>query len=58
MTKPEPEWVKLKVLADREGVTVRTVHRWIDKGAVEASRYAPRTGVRVRAPGRTTDDNR
>jgi hypothetical protein len=43
------EAVKLTVkdYAAREGVSRRTVWRWVEKGAVQVDRKAPRTGVRV-----------
>lgn len=36
----------VKQLAEREGVTQRTVRRWIDKGAVNVRR-TPGGGIRV-----------
>jgi hypothetical protein len=37
----------VKDYAAREGVSRRTVWRWVEKGAVQVDRKAPRTGVRV-----------
>jgi DNA-binding transcriptional MerR regulator len=45
----EDKWQHVKDLAEREGVTVRQVRSWVEKGAVETERLAPRTGVRVRS---------
>jgi DNA-binding transcriptional regulator YiaG len=48
-TDTSRETVKLTVkdYAAREGVSRRTVWRWVEKGAVQIDRKAPRTGVRV-----------
>lgn len=39
--------LKVKEYAQREGVSPRTVWRWVEKGAVIVVRKGPRTGVRV-----------
>jgi DNA-binding transcriptional MerR regulator len=47
--RDDKRWLKVKELAQREGVTARTVRRWMEKDAVEVRRLARATGVRVRA---------
>ena len=46
--RPERDWLRPQQLADREGVSRRTVWAWVEKGIVEDRRLAPKTGVRVR----------
>jgi predicted site-specific integrase-resolvase len=42
------EWLKVRELATREGVSARTIRLWEAKGLIEIRRLAPRTGVRAR----------
>src|SRR4029450_2264007 len=50
-------WKAAKASAAREGVSSRTIHHWIQKGAVEKTRLAPATGVRVRIRTASHDDD-
>jgi len=42
------EWEKPVSLAEREGISRRTVWRWVQRGKLEVSRRGARAGVRVR----------
>lgn len=42
------QWLTVQDYARKHGVSRQTVWNWILKQAVEVSRKAPRTGVRVR----------
>jgi transposase-like protein len=53
--KDTPSPVSVQALARRYGVSRSTVWRWIDRGFVEVTRVAARTGVRVRL--RTDDED-
>ena len=46
--KPSSRGYRIRELAEREGVDPVTIWRWAKKGAIEISRVAPATGVRVR----------
>jgi excisionase family DNA binding protein len=50
MTQREPSVVRLKVreYAEREGVSVRTVKRWIEKQAIKVERVGPTRRIRIR----------
>jgi hypothetical protein len=45
---PERPWLKVRELAEREGISTKTLWRWVSAGVVDVSRLGPRTGVRVR----------
>ena len=51
----ERDWLKPRELAARQGVDVRTIWRWVEKGLVEAQRLDARTGVRLRVADRDGD---
>ena len=40
--------VKVREYAEREGVSIRTVRRWIEKEAIRVDRVGPTKRVRVR----------
>jgi predicted site-specific integrase-resolvase len=44
--------MKVKEYAQREGVSPRTVWRWVEKGAIKVVRKAPGVGVRIIDDGR------
>jgi len=48
------DWRKPVDLAEREGVSRRTVWRWVQQGKLEVRRVDARTGVRVRAADDTS----
>lgn len=48
-THPQPVKLKVREYAERENVSVRTVQRWIEKGAIKVERVGPTRRIRIRA---------
>lgn len=44
----EPTWITPRAASSRSGVSVRTIHRWIAEGRLNAVRVGPRL-IRVDA---------
>jgi excisionase family DNA binding protein len=42
-----PKRLKVREYAEREDVSIRTVQRWIEKGAVQVTRVGPTRRIRV-----------
>jgi predicted site-specific integrase-resolvase len=49
------DWVRPTALAEREGISRRTVWRWVQQGKLEVQRKSARAGVRVREPDRSEE---
>jgi excisionase family DNA binding protein len=39
--------LKVSEYAEREGVSIRTVRRWIEKGAIDVVRVGPSARIRI-----------
>jgi predicted site-specific integrase-resolvase len=50
-------WLKPRELAEREGVSRRTIWRWQEKGVVEVRRRQRGLGVRMRLADDEDDDD-
>lgn len=48
-TNPQPVKLKVREYAERENVSIRTVQRWIEKGAIKVERVGPTRRIRIRA---------
>ena len=48
-TNPQPVKLKVREYAARENVSIRTVQRWIEKGAIKVERVGPTRRIRIRA---------
>lgn len=46
--QPSARGYRIREFCEREGIDRVTAWRWAKKGAIEVSRVAPATGVRVR----------
>ena len=48
-TDQKPMKLKVRQYAERENVSIRTVQRWIEKGAIKVERVGPTRRIRIRA---------
>jgi DNA-binding transcriptional MerR regulator len=55
--EPAAKWMRPSDLAEKAGVSRRTIWRWQEKGLVESKRRAPRVGVRMRLIEDDADDD-
>ena len=44
----QPKKLKVREYAERENVSIRTVQRWIEKGAIKVERVGPTRRIRIR----------